>query len=222
MENNGKGLFYGVIGVATLIVAIIGATFAYFTATANGDANLEGNIANVSGALTVTVQRVSTGANGDLIPLDDTLLSTAVTGYNNTSCLDIDGYTACQVYSVTITNTGTVSTDYTTTMASFTAASASNMKWARISGATNGTVLDAAGANSSVAASSYGTTDTYPVTFDSSTTLGAAGSGSNSATFYIVVWLDDPGSPQPDSGTFTGVITVNSAYGNVTATFTRS
>ena len=36
-NNGGKGLFYGVIGVATLIVAIIGATFAWFTATAAGD-----------------------------------------------------------------------------------------------------------------------------------------------------------------------------------------
>ena len=35
-NNGGKGLFYGVIGVATLIVAIIGATFAWFTATAGG------------------------------------------------------------------------------------------------------------------------------------------------------------------------------------------
>ena len=34
MENkNGQGIFYGVIGVATLVVAIIGATFAYFSAS---------------------------------------------------------------------------------------------------------------------------------------------------------------------------------------------
>ena len=34
-NNNGRGLFYGVIGVATLIVAIIGATFAYFSVSAS-------------------------------------------------------------------------------------------------------------------------------------------------------------------------------------------
>ena len=34
-NNNGRGLFYGVIGVATLIVAIIGATFAYFSVNAS-------------------------------------------------------------------------------------------------------------------------------------------------------------------------------------------
>ena len=38
-KNNGKGVFYGVIAVATLIVAIIGATFAYFTASANSSAD---------------------------------------------------------------------------------------------------------------------------------------------------------------------------------------
>ena len=34
-ENNrkGPGIFYAVVGVATLVVAIIGATFAYFSAS---------------------------------------------------------------------------------------------------------------------------------------------------------------------------------------------
>ena len=36
MENKkGNGIFLGVIGVATLIVAIIGATFKYFSANKN-------------------------------------------------------------------------------------------------------------------------------------------------------------------------------------------
>ena len=46
MENrNGQGIFYGVIGVATLVVAIIGATFAYFNAQAqtNYVNNIAGN-----------------------------------------------------------------------------------------------------------------------------------------------------------------------------------
>ena len=60
MENeNKKGLFYGVIGVATLIVTIIGATFAYFSATVNPNSAINGNIASVGG-LVLTV----TGANG--------------------------------------------------------------------------------------------------------------------------------------------------------------
>ena len=38
-KNNGRGVFYGVIGIATLVVAIIGATFAYFSATTNSADN---------------------------------------------------------------------------------------------------------------------------------------------------------------------------------------
>ena len=43
-KNNGRGIFYGVIGVATLVVAIIGATFAYFTATGTDNGTITGNI----------------------------------------------------------------------------------------------------------------------------------------------------------------------------------
>ena len=34
-SDYGKGLFYGVIAVATFIIMAVGATFAYFTATTN-------------------------------------------------------------------------------------------------------------------------------------------------------------------------------------------
>ena len=41
-ENNrkGPGVFYAVVGVATLVVAIIGATFAYFSAQASTGAEV--------------------------------------------------------------------------------------------------------------------------------------------------------------------------------------
>lgn len=56
MENkNGRGIFYGVIGVATLIVAIIGATFAYFASTASGtNGAVNAGSVNLAGTLTIT------------------------------------------------------------------------------------------------------------------------------------------------------------------------
>ena len=62
-ENNrkGPGIFYAVVGVATLVVAIIGATFAYFSASvdARGNENLTGGTLDVSGtALSATVDKV--------------------------------------------------------------------------------------------------------------------------------------------------------------------
>jgi len=52
MENNGKGIFYGVIGVATLIVAIIGATFAFFSASIDAeDDEFKGETLNLANIL---------------------------------------------------------------------------------------------------------------------------------------------------------------------------
>lgn len=51
-NNNGRGIFYGVMGVATLVVAIVGATFAYFAASTNGTAGgVAANSASVAGTL---------------------------------------------------------------------------------------------------------------------------------------------------------------------------
>lgn len=56
MDNNkSRGIFLGVLSVATLIVSIIGATFAYFVASANGKENaVQAGTANVAGTLTLT------------------------------------------------------------------------------------------------------------------------------------------------------------------------
>ena len=80
MENkNGQGIFYGVIGVATLVVAIIGATFAYFSAavTTNYRNDISGGtLDSLAGALSITVDKIDLGGNaasGDsLVPTDIT------------------------------------------------------------------------------------------------------------------------------------------------------
>lgn len=56
-DNKGQAIFLSVIGIATLLVAIIGATFAYFTTTMNGTA------ADVN-ATTAKLGSVSYQANG--------------------------------------------------------------------------------------------------------------------------------------------------------------
>lgn len=72
-NNNGKGIFYGVIGVATLVVAIIGATFAYFASATNGAAGAAAaNSANVGEALKIT--EVKKYAAPDLIPASNAVM----------------------------------------------------------------------------------------------------------------------------------------------------
>ena len=71
-EKTNRGVLYAVIGMATLIVAIIGATFAYFSATVNsGGSNITGTTLNLSDStLTLNVSRVNFNQSvpDDLVP----------------------------------------------------------------------------------------------------------------------------------------------------------
>ena len=122
-NNNGKGIFYGVIGVATLIVAIIGATFAYFTATTQSGQYVTGSAATAS--LEVKVQRLTTYSEGEgaesaaaakyiMVPQLDKGLSQAVRGINvtgNKPCIDANGSLVCSIYKVLVHNTGSAAID---------------------------------------------------------------------------------------------------------------
>ena len=114
MENkNGQGIFYGVIGVATLVVAIIGATFAYFSASAttNYVNNIAGNTLDLTGnALSVSVTRVTfAGAAADSLDLVPATIATdsethvpttaGITAALGANC-EKDGYTGCHVYKI--------------------------------------------------------------------------------------------------------------------------
>lgn len=106
-NNKGQGIFLGVIGVATLLVAIIGATFAFFGA----------NIASPEGALTTTAAKLSLGFANDtgklkfnLIPAEYWIAEYAAT--NETymgvdkakQCIDENNNEICSVYTFTIGN----------------------------------------------------------------------------------------------------------------------
>ena len=114
MEENKdrKGAFLIIISIATLIVAIIGATFAYFTATANSTENAVNFTAYEFNA-SVSVSKIApSAAINNLIPIyADTdivnVISLANNSANNGSCIDANGYTGCAIYKVTISNGST-------------------------------------------------------------------------------------------------------------------
>ena len=106
MEENrkGTGVFYAVVGVATLVVAIIGATFAYFSASATNDTDLKGTTAS-GASLAIAITKVSDEATAkNMIPMLSTDLQKGVTGTASKSCIDANNNTVCQVYKVTVTN----------------------------------------------------------------------------------------------------------------------
>ena len=115
-KNNGRGIFYGVIGVATLVVAIIGATFAYFTATGNDNGTIKGNMATITFSLNVQKVTHVDETKGGMIPMSNNMVQQAVT-YTAASgedpakltCVDDNGNAVCQIYKITVTNTGSAS-----------------------------------------------------------------------------------------------------------------
>lgn len=111
-KNNGRGIFYGVIGVATLVVAIIGATFAYFTATATNATNITGNMATVSFGLDVRKVTKADETKGGMIPMSNTMVEAALAGKSDASgtnnlCVDDNGNAVCQIYKIAVSNNGT-------------------------------------------------------------------------------------------------------------------
>lgn len=130
MENKkGSGVFLGVVSVATLIVAIIGATFAFFS-TQTGSANDAINTTAYEFATSVkSVERIyPTDAdkfNEGIIPLnaaasvgDTTYLMRALS--ENKKCVDEKGYVVCALYKVTLTNSSTLAAEMNLTVKTIT------------------------------------------------------------------------------------------------------
>ena len=112
-ENKGRGLFYGVIAIATFIIMAVGATFAYFTATTQSM-----NSSVQTGSTTLQLKYISYGKawmQDDLIPADtevveysfeqknDTTIKDETTR-NNAICKDDFGNSICSIYVFQVTN----------------------------------------------------------------------------------------------------------------------
>ena len=219
-ENNrkGSGVFYAVVGVATLVVAIIGATFAYFSATAtNSDAIVGGTATGNNIALAVTpIAPVTEGRTENMIPMLENNLQDGLTGTGGKSCIDSNGNTVCQVYKVTVTNKGATAVKLDATLNLTTAkgsgeGTGTNMKWQLIENATT--------EGSVGTMKSQGTAELFAD--DLSLAAGA------NQEYYIVVWLLETGGPQDlsDAGiNYTGTVTVNAvgADGSSTSGLTAS
>ncbi len=208
-ERKGQGTFYMIIAMLTLIVAIVGATFAYFSLQASDENTVKGNAAKVG--LSLEVRKVSVDASGDLVPLDETLLDKAIEGdtaTESTMCIDKNGNTVCQVYEVKVTNEGTAATAVNGSL-TLTAETITNLKW-QIMTDQNTPVMDSG---------QFKTTDDTEIAKND--TIEA---NPGSKTYYVMIWIDETENDQNDSdtGAFTGVVSFTSADGSgVTGTFSE-
>lgn len=213
MEENrkGTGVFYAVVGVATLVVAIIGATFAYFSARATNDTDLKGTTAS-GASLAIAITKVSDEATAkNMIPMLSTDLQRGVTGTASKSCIDDDNNTVCQVYKVTVTN-GSADIGINVKGTMNLTSTAKNMKWQ--------VLTDAKTVNADATTVAQGTTGTI--------VDNQALTASGTHDFYLVIWLDETKEAQDadDAGktfngtvTFYGVNSDGSASPGITAKF---
>lgn len=110
---NINNVFYGVVGVATLMVAVMGATFAYFTATANNATTIKGNMATINFDVSVAKVTDADDQKGGLIPMSNNMMEQALTknvaDASRGICIDDNGNAVCQVYKITVNNTSSSS-----------------------------------------------------------------------------------------------------------------
>ena len=111
-EKKGQNTLYLIIGIATLVVAIIGATFAYFSAQASSTDKIKGGTNDVGTSLNLTVDRVLFGAEtGDnynnLVPAQLTLSNEGIASVVNNKCI-ANGYTGCHLYKITASSNQTL------------------------------------------------------------------------------------------------------------------
>ena len=199
MKKIEKNKLYMVIGIIILILSIAGSAYAYYSASAS--ATISGTAGG--GNLTLKVDKLSTSATKDLIPLDNTtdMLTKAAKGYgNNTnsydntkSCIDKNGYTVCQVYKITITNNSGV---------------AIVLNGGVSLRGDNAPNIECAVMNSSISVTNNSSCQ------GSSTLAKKYSLGVNSSKeYYILVYINNKEGIQTDSGNFTGIVTFTSSDG---------
>lgn len=198
-------LIYAIVGVAVLIVAVAGSAYAYYAASAT--ANISGTAAGAG--LSLTVNKVSTGASGNLIPIDadTTTLTNAAKGWTGSAigtswnasyaCKDKNGYSVCQIYEVKLTNDSSVAMNFNIGVTALSGANTPNIdvvKMASNISVTSATSIkgNASGIANNVAVSANGTSSTY----------------------YIMVFIKNLATAQTDNGAFSGTVTAISTTGD--------
>lgn len=212
MENSkGRGIFLGVVSVATLIVAIIGATFAWFSASVSSGEN-DVNLTAYQFDADLTVERVfptAENASKKIIPfVPDKVLREGLENETNNmnyalneatnKCVDSSGYLVCSLYKITVTNNGsdaieldgTVTTIETIPTEKGTTLTANGDLKAQIISYADGKYTYTHNLSKALALPNT-VSGSGKLIMDPATLTVGATSGANTAEIYVLVWLND-------------------------------
>lgn len=207
MENSkGRGIFLGVVSVATLIVAIIGATFAWFSASVGSGEN-DVNLTAYQFDADLTVERVfptAENASKKIIPfVPDKVLRKGLENETNNmnyalneatnKCVDSSGYLVCSLYKITVTNNGSdaIELDGTvTTIETGTTLTANGDLKAQVISYADGKYTYNHDLSKALALPNT-VNGSGKLIMDPATLTVGATPAANTAELYVLVWLND-------------------------------
>jgi len=210
LKSNKRSLIISIVIVFLLLILTIGGTYAYFMSDFDDDSTISGDAGTAK--LDLVVEKITpTSANSHLVmvPLLDAALSNALAGTGGiSSCIDSVGNLSCQVYKITVTNSGTVRLNVDGTIQLVVDGSNNifnSLKWRQLSSATSvksGSVINGMAKSSLV-------NDIFMEPGD----VGI---------YYFALWISEINSDQSntDYGDFYGIVEFDDAISDgVTAYF---
>lgn len=215
--------------IMTLAISVTGSTYAYFALSATATNKVTGTAATASLDVVVSQATLKSTNTGVFVPQKIAGLGTAMNTTNQ--CVDGNGNIVCKVYTITVTNNSNAAAIVRGSIKfnSFT----TNLKWRRVKSTTAlDTVTTGSYADTGVASSGskvdLTTGKDCPNTGASANctdvSLTAKGGATPSATYYIVVWINETGAEQQtaDAGkSFEAIVSFEGRDGTgITSTIT--
>ena len=229
-NNNDRKMFITVLGIATLIVSILGATFAYFSAQTNSEANAVGAGAAEAPSLSLESYPVHNNINTNMIPATENIATYAafvkVQGVESEYCLDDNGNEVCSIYDFELVNTSDISqtvnvTLTTTYLNKFTNLSYKVYKSGVFSLRNMYTTSQSIFNSPDLVFSHTAGGDLVPAlngadTIDSQIVLGPYKSGTEGVEYTIVIWLNETNTNQNAEAGGSWSATINATTGTGT------
>ena len=208
MDNKYNKLIIILLFVFGIIFTIIGATFAYFSASTNSDGNsINGTSYTFNMSLDVTSIR-----SGDLVPTADNLIATSLAG--NYKCVDQRNYGLCSLYKLSFTNNSTAETMVGYLKTSSATYTTTNLRY-RLYDENYNSVSDIGTVGITANTMNYFKSGANNI----SVTIPA----NSTKDYYLVIWLHDIGENQLEdqNKSYTGIISFTSQSGaTVSSSFT--